>query len=89
MKASIIATILAHALAFAGGSWDITSFTAPSLGFERSVCVYLPEGYDPSHPACRIVDSRASPAWFPANPERVRDIRPFAANLRKMFQMRR
>lgn len=48
MKASIIATILTHSLALAGGSWDITSFTAPSLGFERSVCVYLPEGYDPA-----------------------------------------
>ncbi|MCD4848253.1 MAG: T9SS type A sorting domain-containing protein [Candidatus Aegiribacteria sp.] len=34
-------------IAFADGTWSDTSFVPPSLGFERWMRIYLPEGYDP------------------------------------------
>lgn len=34
-------------IAFADGTWSDTSFVPSSLGFERWVRIYLPEGYDP------------------------------------------
>ena len=32
---------------FAQGTWVDTTFVPPSLGFERNVMIYLPEGYNP------------------------------------------
>ena len=34
-------------IAFAGGTWVDTTFVPPSLGVEKDVVLYLPEGYNP------------------------------------------
>ncbi len=34
-------------IASAGGTWVDTTFVPPSLGVEKDVVIYLPEGYDP------------------------------------------
>lgn len=47
MRVTIVVSILLASLTLAGGTWVDTTFVPPSLGFERGVCVYLPEGYDP------------------------------------------
>ncbi len=44
---SIFLLLLFSSVTIAAGTWVDTSFTAPSLGFENWLTVYLPEGYDP------------------------------------------
>jgi S-formylglutathione hydrolase FrmB len=47
-RSILLLTAVFTSLVFAqGGTWVDTTFVPPSLGFERMVTIYLPEGYDP------------------------------------------
>ncbi len=47
MKFLIVPLFILISITLAGGTWVDTTFVPPSLGVEKDVVIYLPEGYDP------------------------------------------